>query len=217
MAETDLDPKFDYVFKVVVIGDSGVGKTSILINYVEDGKFNEEEIPSLNAENYSKIIDIDGQKVKLNILDTADQERMGFLTSSYYRGAHGILICFSLNDDETFKNVENWIEEIERYAAGSTHKVLVGNKSDLETVIDEAEATRYAEEELSSVFIKTSAKTGDNIVHAFDHLASVLKDKSDAQKNNKGKTSAKNTLELGGERSDAPRGKSGGGRRCALY
>ncbi|KAL6072939.1 Ras-related protein Rab-1A [Balamuthia mandrillaris] len=200
MSTTSMNPDFDLVFKVLLIGDSGVGKSSILTRFTED-KFLENDAGTVGVDSKTKTLEVDDKRVKLNIWDTAGQERMGFLTSSYYRGAHGIIIVFDITNEESYRNVANWLGEIERYAFDSALKILIGNKSDLagERQVQASTATEYAENELSTEYFEASAKTGDNISEAFLRLTQMMKKRKEPQQGQH--TNPKpggNTLNLGG-------------------
>lgn len=123
----------------------------------------------------TKNITIDGKMVQLQVWDTAGQERFRTITSSFYRGAHGIIVVYDISDQATFNNVKLWMQEIQRYAAGGVCKMLVGNKVDLEDrrVISTSTAKDYAEG-LGIGFIETSAKTGTDVEKAFERLTTEI-------------------------------------------
>ncbi|CAG0885566.1 unnamed protein product, partial [Cyprideis torosa] len=123
-----------------------------------------------------RTIELDGKTIKLQIWDTAGQERFRNITSSYYRGAHGIIIVYDCTDQESFTNVRQWLEEIERYASESVNKLLVGSKCDLESkkVVDVSMARELANE-LDISFLETSAKNATNVEAAFRTMAQQIK------------------------------------------
>jgi len=123
-----------------------------------------------------RTIDLDQKTIKLQIWDTAGQERFRTITSSYYRGAHGIIVVYDCTDQESFNNVKQWLQEIDRYACESVNKLLVGNKCDLTTkkVVDYAAAKEYAEQ-LGIPFLETSAKNATNVEQAFMTMAAEIK------------------------------------------
>ena len=127
----------DYLFKLLLIGDSGVGKSCLLLRFADD-TYTESYISTIGVDFKIRTIELDGKTIKLQIWDTAGQERFRTITSSYYRGAHGIIVVYDCTDQETFNNVKQWLEEIDRYACDNVNKLLVGNKCDLHTkkVID---------------------------------------------------------------------------------
>ena len=131
--------------------------------------------------NFSKkirTIDIDGTTVKLQIWDTAGQERFRTITSSYYRGAHGISVVYDITNQETFNNVQKWLQEIERYACENVHKLLVGNKCDLvsDRKVQFDQAKEFADT-LNLIFLETSAKNSTHVEEAFMKMAKAIKEK----------------------------------------
>ena len=123
---------YDYLFKFLLIGDSGVGK-STLMTKICDETFSEEHISTIGVDFKIYTDTIDDKVCKLQIWDTAGQERFRVITSSYYRGAHGIFLCFDLTDRGSFLNLGTWKKEISKYARDSVMIILVGIKTDLES------------------------------------------------------------------------------------
>ena len=123
-----------------------------------------------------RTIELDQKTVKLQIWDTAGQERFRTITSSYYRGAHGIIVVYDVTDMESFNNVKQWLHEIDRYAAENVNKLLVGNKSDLtaKRVVTTEQGKEFADS-LGIEFLETSAKTSQNVEQAFLTMASQIK------------------------------------------
>ena len=120
----------DYSFKVVIIGDSGVGKTNILSRYCSDN-FNQDGKATVGVELENKFFKINNNVLNVSIWDTAGQERFKSITAAYYRGAHGIIIVFDLTRKETFDNVDKWFNELKNSVSSSVKILLIGNKSDL--------------------------------------------------------------------------------------
>lgn len=118
------------MLKLLLIGNSGVGKSCILMQFSEN-KFTNNFYNTIGVDYKVKYVECDGQKVKLQIWDTAGQDRFKTITSSYYRGAHGIVIVYDVTDRDSFEAVKNWIGEIDKYSDEKVFKFLVGNKSDL--------------------------------------------------------------------------------------
>ncbi|KAK9217330.1 hypothetical protein WN943_005957 [Citrus x changshan-huyou] len=145
------DEEYDYLFKVVLIGDSGVGKSNLLSRFTRN-EFCLESKSTIGVEfttrTLQKIrtVELDGKTIKLQIWDTAGQERFRTITSSYYRGAHGIIIVYDVTGMESFNNVKQWLNEIDGYANDSVCKLLVGNKCDLvvNKVVDTQTAKVYS-------------------------------------------------------------------------
>jgi Ras-related protein Rab-1A len=122
--------------------------------------------------------------IKLQIWDTAGQERFRTITSSYYRGAHGIIVVYDVTDMDSFTNVKQWLHEIDRYAADNVNKILVGNKSDLEAtrVVTTEQGQEFADS-LGMVFVETSAKTNSNVEQAFLAMTTQIKARMKSQPN----------------------------------
>lgn len=175
MAGPPAEEAYDYLFKLLLIGDSGVGKSSLLLRFSDDAyetTFNS----TIGVDFKIKTIDLDGSLVKLQIWDTAGQERFRTITSSYYRGANGIIVVYDVTDPESFENVKNWLQEIDRNAARGVQKLLVGNKNDLASkkAVDHGTAKEFADE-LSMPFLEASAKNSSNVSAAFVSMASAIK------------------------------------------
>ncbi|KAM7513835.1 hypothetical protein LguiA_003418 [Lonicera macranthoides] len=166
--------EFDYLFKLLVIGDSGVGKSSLLLSFTS-GSF-EDLSPTIGVDFKVKYVNMGGKKLKLAIWDTAGQERFRTLTSSYYRGAQGIIMVYDVTRRETFTNLsEIWAREIDLYSTNQDCvKMLVGNKVDKESerVVMRKEGVDFARE-YGCLFIECSAKTRTNVQQCFEEL--VLK------------------------------------------
>merc|ERR1711977_627351 len=123
-------PDYDYLYKLLLIGDSGVGKSCLLLRYVDE-TYQESYISTIGVDFKIRTVEIDGKVIKLQIWDTAGQERFRTITSSYYRGAHGIIVVYDVTDGDSFRSVEKWITEIERFAGTEVTKMMVGNKADM--------------------------------------------------------------------------------------
>jgi Ras-related protein Rab-1A len=165
---------YDYLFKLVLIGDSGVGKSCLLLRFADDN-FTDSYISTIGVDFRFRTITIDDKIVKLQIWDTAGQERFRTITSAYYRGADGIIMVYDVTSSESFDHVEEWLSEVDRYANENTSKLLVGNKADL---IDEKQVTKETAQsfadKLSIPFLETSAKTATNVDTAFLTMAKEL-------------------------------------------
>merc|ERR1712176_1356034 len=170
-----MNPEYDYLFKLLLIGDSGVGKSCLLLRYVDE-TYQESYISTIGVDFKIKTIELDGKVIKLQIWDTAGQERFRTITSSYYRGAHGIIVVYDVTDQESFNNVKVWLQEIDRYANENVNKLLVGNKSDLTSkkVVDYETAKAFADE-LGIPFLETSAKSAANVEQSFMTMAAEIK------------------------------------------
>jgi len=167
--------EYDYLFKLLLIGDSGVGKSCLLLRFA-DHAYTESYISTIGVDFKIRTIDLDGKTIKLQIWDTAGQERFRTITSSYYRGAHGIIVVYDVTDMDSFNNVKQWLNEIDRYACENVNKLLVGNKCDLvhKRVVDTETAKAFAEK-LEIPFLETSAKAATNVEKAFLTMAAEIK------------------------------------------
>ncbi|KAH8117267.1 GTP-binding protein ypt1 [Phellopilus nigrolimitatus] len=169
--------EYDYLFKLLLIGDSGVGKSCLLLRFADD-TYTESYISTIGVDFKIRTIELDGKTVKLQIWDTAGQERFRTITSSYYRGAHGIIVVYDVTDNDTYQNVKQWLQEIDRYASEGVNKLLVGNKSDLASkkVVEYSLANEFAKT-LGIPFLETSAKTAVNVEQAFLTMAREIKER----------------------------------------
>lgn len=161
---------YDLLFKILVIGDSGVGKSCILLRFV-DKTFTETYISTIGVDFRIKTVELDNKVIKLQIWDTAGQERFRTITSSYYHGAHGIVIVYDITDEQSFENIRQWIREIRRYAGEHVVKLLVGNKSELDSkrCVSAEEARNLANME-DMDFLEVSAAEDVNVGNIFETL-----------------------------------------------
>ena len=166
--------EFDYIFKVLIIGDSSVGKSNILLRFSDD-KFHDTFLPTIGVDFKIKNLNVNGKPIKLNIWDTAGQERFKTITSAYYKGSHGVVIVYDITDKEGFNNVPNWINEAKKHAGPNIAKILVGNKCDLtqERKVTTQEAREFADRE-GMQFFECSAKAKINISEIFEALTKQM-------------------------------------------
>jgi Ras-related protein Rab-1A len=194
---------YDYLFKLVLIGDTGVGKSCLLLRFADDA-FTESYISTIGVDFRFRTLKVDGKTVKLQIWDTAGQERFRTITSAYYRGADGIVMVYDVTSRETFDHVSDWLNEVDKYANEGTCKLLVGNKSDMDgKQVEPSEAQEYAET-LQIPCIETSAKSAENVEAAFVKMASELIKTREAAGGKKGGKKAGGkaaTVSLGGKKS----------------
>jgi len=169
--------QYDHLFKILLVGDSGVGKSSLLLRFTDD-MFQETFISTIGVDFKIRNVTINDKVVKLQIWDTAGQERFRTITSSYYRGAHGIIVVYDITDQVSFNNAKMWLNEIERYACGSVTKLLVGNKADMNPnrVVEAATAKTFAAQQ-GMLFSEASAKAGQGVDDAFMQLVKEIFDK----------------------------------------
>ncbi|CEM00827.1 unnamed protein product [Vitrella brassicaformis CCMP3155] len=166
--------QYDHLFKLLLIGDSGVGKSSILLRFTDD-EFNERQLSTIGVDFKVKYMSLNNKRLKLAIWDTAGQERFRTLTSSYYRGAQGIILVYDCSLRSTFDNLKSWLEEVRKYSTNQDAvKMLVANKIDKASAhgVSRAEGEEFAMSH-SMLFIETSAKTRKGIHQAFEEV--VLK------------------------------------------
>jgi len=181
---------YDYLIKLLLIGDSGVGKSCLLLRFSDDS-FTPSFITTIGIDFKIRTIDLEGKRIKLQIWDTAGQERFRTITTAYYRGAMGILLVYDVTDEKSFNNIRNWIRNIEQHATESVNKILIGNKCDMveKKVVDSARGKALADE-YGIKFLETSAKNSINVEEAFITLAKDIKkrliDNTDATPDNNG-------------------------------
>jgi small GTP-binding protein len=167
---------YQYIFKIILIGDQNIGKTSLISRYVTNC-FTDKYICTIGVDFMMKSISFENQTIKLQIWDTAGMEKYKQITTSYYKGTQAAIICFDLTNKNSFNSVRRWYSEFSNYYNPLFEKtvILVGNKSDLE---DEREVIREEIENLCNlnnfVYYETSAKTGDNVECLFDEIAKRL-------------------------------------------
>lgn len=166
---------YDHLFKVLLIGDAGVGKSSMLLRFTDDS-FDENLGSTIGVDFKVKVVTAGEKKVKLTLWDTAGQERFRTLTSSYYRGGQGVILVYDVTRPETFENLHQWLEEIETYTpARGTEivKLLVGNKIDRKRAVSRETAEAWARQK-GMIFLETSAKDDLGIDAAFDEVVQKI-------------------------------------------
>ncbi|XP_013714834.1 ras-related protein RABE1c isoform X3 [Brassica napus] len=167
---------YDYLIKLLLIGDSGVGKSCLLLRF-SDGSFTTSFITTIGIDFKIRTIELDGKRIKLQIWDTAGQERFRTITTAYYRGAMGILLVYDVTDESSFNNIRNWIRNIEQHASDNVNKILVGNKADMDEsnrAVPKAKGQALADE-YGIKFFETSTKTNLNVEEVFFSIAKDIK------------------------------------------
>lgn len=170
----------DYVFKVLMIGDAGVGKSSILQQFT-DGYFNDNLQSTIGVDFKVKVMTVMGaddkpKRVKVTIWDTAGQERFRTLTSSYYRGAQGIILVYDVARAESFESLNMWLQEVEQFSMGGGRdvvKLLVGNKIDQKRTVQRETAEEWARSR-GMLFLEASAKTKEGINQVFNEVVQKI-------------------------------------------
>ncbi|KAG4968392.1 hypothetical protein AAZX31_12G155700 [Glycine max] len=168
------EEEYDYLFKVVLIGDSGVGKSNLLSRFTRN-EFCLESKSTIGVEFATRTLQVEGRTVKAQIWDTAGQERYRAITSAYYRGALGALLVYDVTKPTTFENVSRWLKELRDHADANIVIMLIGNKTDLKHLraVATEDAQGYAEKEGLS-FIETSALEATNVENAFQTILAEI-------------------------------------------
>mmetsp|Transcript_69721 Transcript_69721/g.202140 ORF Transcript_69721/g.202140 Transcript_69721/m.202140 type:complete len:208 (+) Transcript_69721:88-711(+) len=168
-------PEYDYLFKLLLIGDSGVGKSCLLLRFADD-TYTQSYICTIGVDFKIRTLEQEGKRCKLQLWDTAGQERFRTITCSYYRGAHGIIVVYDVTDRDSFNNVKHWMQEIEKYAVAGVQRLLVGNKCDLvpKRVVSYDEGKELADD-FGVTFLETSAKEAVNVERAFETMAAEIR------------------------------------------
>ena len=161
------EENYDMIFKILIIGDAGVGKSNLLLRYVKN-EFASDMRSTVGVEFGTKMLKIDNYDIKAQIWDTAGQERYRAITSAYYKGAKGVLIVYDITKKNTFENVDKWLNDFKMKSDDDAAIVIVGNKSDLinEREVSIEEATLKAQVN-HLAFFETSAKENENVKKAF--------------------------------------------------
>ncbi|KAI8084853.1 GTP-binding protein yptV1 [Halteromyces radiatus] len=170
---------YSYIIKYIIVGDSGVGKSCLLLQFTDKRFYAGREL-TIGVEFGTRFITVDGKQIKLQIWDTAGQESFRSITQSYYRGAAGALLVYDISRRESFEHISTWLADVQRHANPQTTVVLVGNKSDLEESqrqVSTEEAERFAKENGISLFLETSAKSSSNVEEVFVKTAEDVYEK----------------------------------------
>ncbi|XP_028158127.1 ras-related protein Rab-2A [Ostrinia furnacalis] len=168
---------YAYLFKYIIIGDTGVGKSCLLLQFT-DKRFQPVHDLTIGVEFGARMITIDGKQIKLQIWDTAGQEAFRSITRSYYRGAAGALLVYDITRRDTFNHLTTWLEDARQHSNSNMVIMLIGNKSDLESrrEVKKEEGEAFAREH-GLVFMETSAKTAANVEEAFINTAKEIYEK----------------------------------------
>jgi small GTP-binding protein len=174
--EKEEDPSYIYIFKIILIGDMNIGKTSLIGRYIHS-VFQERYISTIGVDFMMKSLLLEKQLIKLQIWDTAGMEKYKQITTSYYRGAQVALVCFDLTCKSSFNSVDKWISDFLQFQNQNIRKliILVGNKADLveERVVTVEEIETKCKLN-NYIYFETSAKTGHNVESLFEYIAKEL-------------------------------------------
>ncbi|KAL1929903.1 hypothetical protein VTP01DRAFT_1057 [Rhizomucor pusillus] len=205
---------YNYIIKYIIVGDSGVGKSCLLLQFTDKRFYSGREL-TIGVEFGTKFITVDGKQVKLQIWDTAGQESFRSITQSYYRGAAGALLVYDISRRESFNHIPTWLADVRKHANPNTTIMLIGNKSDLERnkrQVTREEAERFAQENDIPLFMETSAKSAENVEEAFVKTAEKVYEKIQAGVFANNETSG---IRLGPAQNSALTEESQGGACCS--
>ena len=183
MSEEEQDNNYDLLYKIIIIGDTCVGKSNILSRYIKD-EFREDSKSTVGVELGTKFLKIKGTGAKLQIWDTAGQERYRSITSSYYKGSHGCFVVYDITNETSFENVDKWFEQAQKEANKDISVILVGNKCDLE---NERKVSKEKGEEkaknFNCPFFETSALSKIEIDDIFNEMVNNIFERTGGVKN----------------------------------
>eukprot|EP00271_Cylindrocystis_brebissonii_P008807 TRINITY_DN23303_c0_g1_i1.p1 TRINITY_DN23303_c0_g1~~TRINITY_DN23303_c0_g1_i1.p1 ORF type:complete len:214 (-),score=27.42 TRINITY_DN23303_c0_g1_i1:71-712(-) len=207
---TGRKPHGEIRLKLLLIGDSSVGKSSLLLRFAEDS-FSTTFISTIGVDFKTRTVELDGEQTKLSIWDTAGQERFRTITAAYYRGANGIVLVYDVTSESSFNSIRSWISNIKEHANENVCKILVGNKCDMDDkrVITAAQGQALAKE-FGISFFETSAKADINVEQAFQSIAKESKRRFDSThpKDSANKSDA-GLIKAGQMNKDAPKPAAG--------
>jgi len=165
--------EFDHLYKLVLVGDAMVGKSSLIIRYA-DNTFVDEEVGSIGADFKVSFVNVEKKRIKIQIWDTAGQEKFRVMTSSYFGGANAVIVVFDVSKEKSFQSVPKWISEAKRFSDKQKDIAffIIGNKIDLnaQRVVSAEDAEKLAAQN-AAVYFEVSAKTGTQVAHAFTSIA----------------------------------------------
>jgi small GTP-binding protein len=184
------------LIKLLIIGESSVGKSCLLLRFAEN-KFTESFLTTIGIDFKLRHVEVNDRKLKLQIWDTAGQEKFRTITKAYYRGAHGILLVFDVTSVESFRQTRQWMQSIQENTADPVSIIFVGNKCDMERHVSQEEAMALANE-FRVEYFETSAKTGANVEAAFFRITKMIVDEQAQRVERKGAGSV--NLRAGGKK-----------------
>ncbi|XP_061753090.1 ras-related protein Rab-25-like [Nerophis ophidion] len=204
------DETYNFVFKVVLIGESGVGKSNLLTRFTKN-EFNHDSRTTIGVEFSTRTVQLDNCTIKMQVWDTAGLERYRAITSAYYRGAVGALLVFDITKHLTYESAERWLKELYDHADPHMVVMLVGNKSDLEHLrtVPAEEARAFAEKK-GLMYMETSALDSTNVEAAFTDVLTAIHRKVASREVTRGSISAVTLTPPSGPSSDGQEE----GRKC---
>ena len=172
----------DYTIKLLILGDSSVGKTNFIFRFIEN-KFNQNYMTTSGIELKTAKIDINNNKIRVQLWDTAGQEKYKAITKNLFLKVQGTLVVFDITNDNSFNNAKKWVNSIKEECGKTMQMILIGNKSDLEEkrIVSQEEASQYAEKEKIE-YIETSSKTGENIQRAINSICQKILDNTELER-----------------------------------
>jgi len=184
---------YDYIFKIVLIGDTSVGKSCLLTRFADD-QFSDSYVTTIGVDFRFKTMIVCDKITKVQVWDTAGQERYRSITNAYYRGAEAIMIVFDMTNRDSFTHIQDWMEEIIKYTGKDVVIIVGANKSDLnDKKVKKEEMEEFTKKKGIKIF-ECSAKTGDGVENAFKYMVETLIKKND--KNSKEKNNINNSKHL---------------------
>jgi len=166
---------YDHIVKLLLVGNSSVGKTNIVTRFVDDN-FNPNSFDTIGIDFRFKIITINDEKYKLQIWDTSGKQKFHNIVVNYFPSVNGILLVYDVTNEQSFLDIEKWLDDIENYASENVIVILIGNKSDMtdQKVISTSRGNELAHKH-NIRFIETSAKNDDNIINTFTTIVNDIK------------------------------------------
>jgi len=187
---------YDYIFKIVLIGDTSVGKSCLLTRFADD-QFSESYVTTIGVDFRFKTMIVCDKITKVQVWDTAGQERYRSITNAYYRGAEAIMIVFDVTNKDSFTHIQDWMEEITKYTGKDVVIIVGANKSDLnDKQIKKEEMEEFVKKKGIKIF-ECSAKTGEGVENAFKHMVETLIKKNDKNLKENNSSSKNNSKRLG--------------------
>jgi len=173
-SDFEKNAEYDYLFKILLLGSQGVGKSSLLCRFA-DNEFLENYRTTVGVDFKIRTVEIDDKTIKLQLWDTAGQERFKTVTNTYFRGAHGVILVYDITESKSFSELNNWLKEVKDHAPPNSVLMVVGNKCDLDSrAVSTKQGKEFAQSK-EALFLETSAKEDTNVTKAFLSLAETIK------------------------------------------